>query len=768
MRAPLLLAPLAALLPLLPATASQDGPVAVGLTPESAKTDLRTTLSVPLSFPGRADVFFHPATADWPDTDCVSGVAVLPDDAPANLQALAFLKDRDSRWYQVLYEGRMGPGTNRWEVDLRPSATGWGPQGHHGVWHHRLRLSPDAVGIRLFSDGASYTGACTIASVSASVCTNRFAAPPEFLAVDVPKETVACQGLFEVEVSISDRHNDPFDYDKAWLRCEMTTPSGTTHSLDGFYYEPYYRTFDDMGGELVPNGRPHWRVRFCPREPGEHRYRLFFRDRGGEAEWGPATFLATPAPDGAPRFVRVSTNDFRQFEFDDGTYYYPIGHNIRSPFDTRMDEQFPWRFRHPEGSEAYRRYLRDMRAAGENLVEIWMCAWSLGIEWSNVINGYHGAGDYHLGNAWELDEVLGWAYESAIYVNLVLNNHGRASEWCDPEWGDHPYNKTKGGFLDRAMEFFDNPRAIALQKQSMRYVVARWGWCPSIFAWELWSEGNLCGNEGNQRTNFDPRYLAWHQTMGDHLHAIDPNRHLVATHTSGDFNAQNPAIAVLPQIDFCAVDAYHNSPDPLHIVHLVRATAQFNNKFQKPVLITEFGGSPMAAGENHLRRELHAALWASTCAPLAGSPLFWWWQLVEEADFYPMYAAIARFMADVDRRDPALAPVDLNLRIEETKPLPGNVAGHIAMASPDLSLGWIFVRSSFQVNAPPLEKPLEEVTMTLPNLPDGIYRVEFWDTAEGKVLQRQDQRSQDNRLVVDVPPFSRDIAFKVRPLRKDY
>ena len=745
--------------------ASQDGPLAVGPTPEAAKANMRSVLEVPATFPGQANAFFYPTTAEWPDIDAISGEVVLPDDAPKNLQIMAFLKDRDSHWFQTLREERVGPGTNRWEFAIDPLAEGWEPQGHHGAWHHRLRITPAAVGIRIFTDaGESYTGVCAFVQNAVTVCTNRFAAPPEFLSVRTARDTVPCQDCFEVVADITDRHTDPFDFDKAWLRCEIVTPSGATNTIDGFYYEPYYRVLDEMGGELVPDGHPDWRARFCPREPGEYTYRLVFRDEGGETEWGPAKFTATPAPEGAPRFVRVSTNDFRHLEFDDGTFFFPIGHNIRSPFDTRMDDQFPWRFRHPEGSEAYLRYIRDMHKAGENLVEIWMCAWSLGIEWSRVINGYHGVGDYHLGNAWELDEVLGWARKYDMHVNLILNNHGRASEWCDQEWQDSPYCRSKGGFLEHAMDFFGDPRALALQKQLDRYIVARWGWSPSIYAWELWSEGNLCGNGGHQRCNFDPSYIEWHKQIGDLLHQYDPNHHLVTTHVSGDYNSQNPGLCMIPQLDACAVDAYHNSPDPLHIVNLVRATAEFNNRFGKPVLITEFGGSPMAADEDHLRRELHAALWSSACAPVAGGPLFWWWQLVEEADFYPIYTHVAKFMEDVDRRDTNMVAVTVQILDGDERPVHDAQIGSICMASKDLALGWMFLRQCFQRNGMPLEKPMEELTVVLNGRPDGVYRVEFWDPSEGKIVQRHDQRSANGRMIIDVPPLSCDLAFKVRPL----
>jgi hypothetical protein len=43
-----------------------------------------------------------------------------------------------------------------------------------------------------------------------------------------------------------------------------------------------------------------------------------------------------------------------------------------------------------------------------------------------------------------------------------------------------------------------------------------------------------------------------------------------------------------------------------------------------------------------------------------------------------------------------------------------------------------------------------------------LYRVEFWSTAGGVLTNSQDVAVREGTLSVTVPPFSRDIAFKVR------
>jgi hypothetical protein len=120
------------------------------------------------------------------------------------------------------------------------------------------------------------------------------------------------------------------------------------------------------------------------------------------------------------------------------------------------------------------------------------------------------------------------------------------------------------------------------------------------------------------------------------------------------------------------------------------------------VLPTQFGGSPMAAGLEHLRRELHAALWSSTAIPLAGTPLFWWWQLIEESNLYAEYTAIARFLQGTDPRNPAMKPVAPVLRFEEEgDDKVGDRLQVVSMSSGTNAIGWIYVPAAFSQRVMP-------------------------------------------------------------------
>ncbi len=704
--------------------------------------------------------------AHWLEADRLRFSVEWPASGPTNIQALVWLIDRDDRWYQFLLPATLAAGTNTFEVLLASGSAEWRGVGHAAPWHFRTRLNPKLSGVRLFGNVA-FEGNCVLLSAEL-VCTGTPPGPPVITNVRPNAGEVPRRGLFELRFDLPDRYADPFDPDVVDVTAEFTAPDGVVTRVTGFYHQSHYRTINAVEECVDPQGRPEWRVRHAPATSGVHTVSLRVRDRWGEAASAPIPFNVRAAE--TPfSFIRVSAADPRYFETEEGAFFYPVGHNIRSPFDTRMDDQFPWRFRHPSGSSAYNRYFTDMRKAGENFVEIWMCAWSLGIEWSPVINGYHGAGDYRLDSAWELDRVLEWARASGIRVNLVFNNHGRVSSWLDQEWQDHPYNAARGGWCNDVMEFFTHPRSLVMTKRLHRYIVARWGWDATVFAWELFSEVDLTGSQSHQRTHFDPRVIEWHRVIGDHLRLIDPYRHLITTHISRQYTAQNPDLCKLPQLDHCAVDAYHYGA-PHQIVDVVTGTARFNNPFGKPILITEFGGSPMAAGAEHLRQELHAALWSATASPVAGSPLFWWWHVIEEYGLYPSFTAVQRFMKDVDKRDPLLVFAQVTLKATD---LPGKPPHPplevVCSASPNQALGWIWTRRGFEGiresagDASAISLDVYNLAIELGGFtPNQAYAIEIVETASGHTIKRFDLRAADGKLVFQLPPFVRDCAFKIR------
>ncbi len=714
-----------------------------------------------VAFPGEINFFFSPEkAADWTFADTLQIKLAWPAEAPLYAGTLGWLKDRNHYWHQFVSAGHLTPGaTNTVEFPLHAGAIGWSAPGHSLAWHHRMLLNPESVGFRVFCDTV-FTGKCVL--VSATLTTAKPQNPPEITNVRVLTPRPSVRSLCEVRFDLPDRYDNPFDPEQIDVQARILSPAGTTNTIHGFYYQSHYRLEDELGEPVEPDGHPEWRLRFSALTPGRHTLTISAKDALGESRT-PALLemeIAEASPN-ALKFVRVSRRDPRYYDFCDGTLYYPIGHNVRSATDARMDDKFPWRFRPDEGSTAYRRYFKRMHDNGENWAEVWMSSWSLGLEWTAGVSGYHGAGDYHMGNAWELDRVIELAEQYGIYINLVFNYHGRVSSWCDPEWHLHPYNKvTPGGWLTMPLEFFSDPKAIDMQKRFIRYTHARWGWAPVIFGYELFSEINLTGHESHHKTHFDPSVVEWCRILGRYVKEIDHYGHLVSAHVSNDYKFLNPKICEMPEMDINTLDAYHHG-QPETIIPLLSQTAKANT-YGKPILITEFGGSPMAAGREHLMAEQHAALWAGVCTPISGTPMLWWWQVIDENNLYSRYKAIREFMKDVDPRDTAANEVKTKLALTDEKTGDKSMLAlfnAICTTSASSGRGYIYpVKFPRSDEEGPDGKGLK---IYIEGVRSGVYRVAFYETRTGTQIRKFDVRAEEDYIGIPVPAFKSDIAFKL-------
>ena len=61
-------------------------------------------------------------------------------------------------------------------------------------------------------------------------------------------------------------------------------------------------------------------------------------------------------------------------------------------------------------------------------------------------------------------------------------------------------------------------------------------------------------------------------------------------------------------------------------------------------------------------------------------------------------------------------------------------------------------------------QPRSGVTLKIEGLQKDAYRVEYWDTTEGRVMRTEDVRLAGDDMVLSLPTFNLDIAGKVRRL----
>jgi hypothetical protein len=567
------------------------------------------------------------------------------------------------------------------------------------------------------------------------------------------------QGTFEcVEFRVTLGGNglqglNPFRADQLALDAEFTLPSGKIMRVPGFYSQDY--VLRDHRGAAV-DGSAGWRVRFSGPEPGRYDFKLELRLKGKLAavKQGPGFTLKKSAERGMVRISRLAP---RYLECDDGSSFFAIGQNVCFTTDVMKDcpgtrmtcPTLPW-------DVAYARWFGRMGQNGANWARLFMKPLFYlepGQPW-----------DWSLENAWRLDQVLELARANRLRICLCFNaERTDRGETYGGSWDLLAASTTAWGRLlgpSGFRQFAADPRCREMYCDKIRYIVGRWGYSPNIFSWELWNEIE-CTPAGDMRS--------WSREMTAYLRAVDPWRHLVkssgASHLpqgywgveQGDLNDVHPYFG------------WSGEEEPKNL-------GWFLPKFSSALRAT---GRPFLIGETGLAREvkikqgqvadladkdttcfhLHEALWGGLFSGAVGTGMVWFWDVhVDRLDAYHHFRSLANFVDDIAFNQEEFTPA------------------HTAAASPsDLQvfelagkrtrLFWIrhhdmsWYNLAVEGKSPPL---VERGKLILPGLPPGRYRVEYWDTEEGKRFRTEELTASNDRPAVSLPDFRGELAMKLR------
>jgi hypothetical protein len=443
--------------------------------------------------------------------------------------------------------------------------------------------------------------------------------------------TVGRYEKFEVTFTLDVTFANPFDANAVAIDGIVTCPDQTQKTVPAFIFRQYEVV--GSGPEDYRNPGPElWKIRFSPFKAGTYRYglRITENDVAVTTLASLGSFTCVEGNGRGP--VRRDPNDVYCLCTDDGSPRTNIGHNVC------------WTNR---GLAGFQGYYRKMQAAGENWTRLWMCHFSNCsiLEWRPNSSGYfQGLGRYSLQIAQRLDSVIETAERAGIAIQLVLQHHGQFSTTVNPNWSDNPYNTARGGMLTSPEQFFSNAEARRLTRNKVRYIVARWGYSPAIFAWELWNEVQF--TDGWAKTRQD--VVAWHREMSETLRRIDPHGHLITT--SSDTGTEFGSIWNLPCIDLVQHHQYGNPQIEAYRDNL----ALLQSRYGKPVLMGEFGigqgdpeSNPQAVPEPQRAQitqglALHNGIWASFFAKSSGH-LWWWDTYIDPLDLYGVFTGLQRY-----------------------------------------------------------------------------------------------------------------------------
>jgi cellulose synthase/poly-beta-1,6-N-acetylglucosamine synthase-like glycosyltransferase len=715
---------------------------------------------------------------NWQKQDAVSFHVALADQISADttvFKAILHLKVGDGDWYQLHTEECVRDGDRivvsaallaDWKA--RDSKQPWGPWCLRRVRAAGLKLYTHESDIRVVLDSLQLTPQASAEPLLTASFLSAF-------------ERAQQNTMLESRFTLSRNYKNPFDPREIDVAMEFVGPSGKLSRAIAFYFQDFDRHLARGKEILEAASVPEWRVRFTPREAGEYRWRLHGKDHHGDKLVTPWQKLAVAASD-APGFLRVDPDDHRFFSYENGDFFFPIGMNLRSPSDDIQppDRDFPKPS--PEaGTELMNRYLDQMGESGINVARIWMAPWFGGIEWNRDVPGYNGLGQYNLKHARQLDWMLDRARSHKIVVDLALQNHGPFASYYDMQWDENPYNHALGGPLKKRVNVLVDPEARRLFAQRFRYIAARWGSDPSIFAWTAWIEVDAL------RAPY--QYVrSWHKDMIPKLNAVDLGRHPVSTLFAG--SEGDPAVWEQPGISFTQIAAYaeyHGTVDRFDEV------AEFATQFAKPIIIEEYGGSAVAGNMDMMAQQIHDGLWAGLMQPLAGAPYAWWWNLVFEKNLNRFHATAAKFVGDTDLRGQEWRYDSVRVRSDGR-----TLTAGVRQCD---SIVWAWVYEDEQVNLrarrnevrrgrdwhdirrvhsrhyerlvgdrfdpltatrPDRFDPVHNARFPLTGLKAGSYRIEFWETWGSNAVSSQTvEVAADGKLQVKLPPLIRDLAIRI-------
>ncbi|MEK6796452.1 MAG: DUF5060 domain-containing protein [Spirochaetota bacterium] len=420
----------------------------------------------------------------------------------------------------------------------------------------------------------------------------------------------------DIRLSLSAAFENPFDPDEIDVRAKFTAPSGKTTVLPAFFHQPYT-------AEEKPDGSPSFALRFLPTEAGRHTVSVRMRDASGSAE--SAAFAFTVSPGISKGFVRAAANK-KYFRFDDGTSYFPVGHNVC------------W----SKSAADYVNYFSKMSAAGENYSRIWIGPFTI-FTLERIPAGdadYAGLTRFDLRNASRFDAVLANAEEKGIFLMYCIESFNSfLSAGGQSMWHKCPYNVEFGGPCAKAGTFFTDADAKKAFKKRLRYIVARYAYAQNIMCWQLFNEVQQTDNYSSSEN------AAWHAEMAGYLKSIDPYMHLVSTSTGN--TEGDEALDSLPGMDFTVS---HNYGAGDAAVLIQSYSLEKPVRYGKPHFFGEFGAD-VRGNADTLDTEainLHNGIYASAFSLGAGTGMLWWWDnYIEPQNLYRIFTPLAQFVKDI-------------------------------------------------------------------------------------------------------------------------
>ncbi|MEM2175331.1 MAG: PKD domain-containing protein, partial [Candidatus Micrarchaeia archaeon] len=359
------------------------------------------------------------------------------------------------------------------------------------------------------------------------------------------------------------------------------------------------------------------------------------------------------------------------------------------------------------------------------------------------------------------DYIVEEAERNGIYLQLVVhdkndfiqNSLKKDGTWVDLWQGDGYYQP-------------ENTKARWLLRQWYRYLVARWGYSPAIFAWELNNEG----------PPYDINHWNTAQAFARYMKQIDSHPQLVSTSfwccwvpTFGKNNLNYPDISYADVHEYTGdnpqvADANYTYDEVAFINSVSKNT--FKDNIGKPIILGEHGISgsnwqPISQlSQPNPGVFYHNMLWAQLDYPSVFAANYWYSSHIDNISggISKFTKIFSKFISDLNLNKGGYTSLNANvsnskLRVFGQKNLNLNRA-HLWIQNSDYT--WWNVYNNYYT--------YQNGTITFTLNPNTKYLIERWDTYTGSVTTSTLTSDGSGNVSLVINNLQKDIAIKIYPL----
>jgi hypothetical protein len=396
------------------------------------------------------------------------------------------------------------------------------------------------------------------------------------------------------DINVTAQFDNPYLQEDIALDMLITAPSGKKLIL------PCYFETSAEKGSL-------WKARFLPQENGKYTYTFQLKKNGKVVQNSRTANFVSVSSD---KKGILHKNDYWTFKYDNGTLYRGLGENLCWESRDNDDSKF-FKELHEDKKYNYNYMLTSLAKNGGDYFRTWICSWNLPIDWKSGFNNsrYQPSDEYFNPSAVKrMDDMVNLSDSLGLHVMLTL--------------GEGTHSKRHGRYETSTANFFIDTNAKAQYKNRLRFIVARWGYSPSIGAWEFFNEIDNIQFRNKENPINAAHIVQWHDEMSAYLAELDPYDHLITTSIS---HRDLEGLNFIKNIDFNQKHIYKNNRA------LSTTIEKYTEDFKKPYVIGEFGyeydwqkNFDLFAEE--MDSDFKRGLWYGLFSPTPILPLSWWWE----------------------------------------------------------------------------------------------------------------------------------------------